>query len=103
LVSPDTGKSRVLPPIGYTKSIAPIPVDPSKRSMHQTSLASEYRPQINSSEIYTNGNMYTGQKRDNLRHGKGKYMYNDGSYYYGDWFKGKMEGQGKLYDPDGNL
>jgi hypothetical protein len=34
--------------------------------------------------------MYTGQKKDDLRHGKGKYLYADGSYYYGDWFKGKM-------------
>lgn len=73
------------------------------RNMHQTSLASEYRPQVNSSELYTNGNMYTGQKKDDLRHGKGKYLYGDGSYYYGDWFKGKMEGLGKLYDADGNL
>lgn len=47
--------------------------------------------------------MYTGQKKDGLRHGKGKYLYGDGSYYYGDWFKGKMHGQGKLYDVDGNL
>ncbi len=47
--------------------------------------------------------MYTGQKKDDLRHGKGKYLYGDGSYYYGDWFKGKMQGIGKLYDPDGNL
>jgi hypothetical protein len=34
--------------------------------------------------------MYTGQKKDELRHGKGKYLYADGSYYYGDWMKGKM-------------
>jgi hypothetical protein len=47
--------------------------------------------------------MYTGQKKDDMRHGKGKYLYGDGSYYYGDWFKGKMEGNGKLYDTDGNL
>ena len=30
-------------------------------------------------------------------------MYNDGSYYFGDWIKGKMEGQGELIDADGNL
>ncbi len=58
--------------------------------MHTTTLVSEYRPNVDSSEVYTNGNMYTGQKKDDLRHGKGKYIYADGSYYYGDWFKGKM-------------
>ena len=83
-------KSKVLPPIGYSKSIAPVPLDDEKRTMNHTSLASEYRPKVNTSEVYTNGNMYTGQKKDNLRHGKGKYLYNDGSYYYGDWFRGKM-------------
>lgn len=71
--------------------------------MHNTTLVSQYRPAVDSSEVYTNGNMYTGQKKDNLRHGKGKYIYNDASYYYGDWFKGRMEGQGQLYDSDGNL
>lgn len=53
-------------------------------------LVSEYRPEIEVSEIYTNGNRYEGQKKDNSRHGKGKYIYNDGSYYLGDWIKGKM-------------
>ena len=96
-------KTKVLPPIGYSKHIAPVPLKGEDRTMHQTSLASEYRPVVNSSEVYTNGNMYTGQKKDDLRHGKGKYLYSDGSYYYGDWFKGKMQGEGKLYDTDGNL
>ena len=71
--------------------------------MNQTLLISEYRPKVNTSEVYRNGNMYTGQKKDNLRHGKGKYLHYDGSYYYGDWFKGKMDGNGKFYDRDGNL
>jgi hypothetical protein len=34
--------------------------------------------------------MYTGQKKDDLRHGKGKYLYADGSYSYGDGLQGKM-------------
>jgi hypothetical protein len=64
----------------------------------QATIASEYRPDIENSEVYTNGNRYEGQKKDNLRQGRGKYIYNDGSYYMGDWIKGKMEGNGQLYD-----
>lgn len=103
-ITKETGqRTKILPPVGYTKTIIPKPLDPSERNMHQTSLAAEYRPTVNASEVYTNGNMYTGQKKDDLRHGKGKYLYSDGSYYYGEWFKGRMQGQGKLYDTDGNL
>ena len=58
--------------------------------MHSTNLVSEYRPNLDTTEMYTNGNMYIGQKKDGNRHGKGKYSYADGSYYYGDWIKGKM-------------
>ena len=54
-------------------------------------------------EVYTNGNKYEGQKKDNMRHGRGRYIYNDGSYYMGSWVKGKMEGLGQLYDYQGNL
>lgn len=96
-------QTKVLPPSGYTKLISPIAISKVDRKMHATTLASEYRPNVDASEIYTNGNQYTGQKKENLRHGKGKYTYADGSYYYGDWFKGKMEGVGQLYDVNGNL
>jgi hypothetical protein len=33
-------KTKILPPLGYSKSIVPVPVDQSQRNMHQTSLAS---------------------------------------------------------------
>lgn len=33
-------KSKVLPPIGYSKSIAPVPLEDEKRTMNQSSLAS---------------------------------------------------------------
>jgi hypothetical protein len=38
-----------------------------------------------------------------MRHGRGKYIYADGSYYYGDWFRNKMTGTGALYYPDGSV
>ncbi len=55
-------------------------------------------------EVYTNGNAYKGHKNTlDERHGKGKYIYSDGSYYYGDWYKNKMFGNGVLYYSDGNV
>lgn len=84
-------------------SIVPIEV------RQTTSLTSQYRPQISNNlqevnEVYTNGNSYKGQKNtQNQRHGKGKYIYADGSYYYGDWIKNKMVGNGVLYYPDGQV
>ena len=89
-------------PNGFSKVLNPINNTRYSKKMGGT-LVSEYRPNIETSEVYTNGNRYEGEKRDTLRHGRGKYIYNDGSYYFGDWVKGKMEGQGQLIDAEGNL
>ncbi len=91
-------KTKILPPSGYSKLINPTAISKDERKMHESTLASEYRPQMDETELYTNGNMFMGQKKDGQRHGKGKYVYSDGSYYYGDWFRGKMQGVGQLYD-----
>lgn len=32
-----------------------------------------------------------------LKHGYGKFYYQDGGYYDGTWHFGKMNGRGKLY------
>jgi hypothetical protein len=87
---------------GFSKVLNPINNTKIGKRMSGT-LVSEYRPMVETSEVYTNGNRYEGEKKDTLRHGKGKYMYNDGSYYFGDWIKGKMEGQGELIGSDGSL
>lgn len=71
-----------------------------------STLTSQYRPistfnlhEVN--EMYTNGNTYKGQKNaQGERHGKGKYTYEDGSFYYGDWYRNKMFGSGTLYYSD---
>lgn len=31
-----------------------------------------------------------------MRHGSGKFFYQDGGYYSGDWFENKMHGKGVL-------
>lgn len=87
---------------GFSKVLNPLAASRNSKRMQGT-LVAEYRPQIEVSEVYTNGNRYQGQNKDNLRHGRGKYIYADGSYYIGDWKKGKMDGQGQLYDSNSNL
>lgn len=43
-----------------------------------------------------NGNQYTGDWLNNLKHGKGEERYADGHLYEGDWKKGKKNGYGVL-------
>lgn len=38
-----------------------------------------------------------------LRHGFGKYTYNNGGMYEGDWKNNKMDGKGTVYFPDGSI
>lgn len=43
---------------------------------------------------FFNGDVLEGGWRNNLAHGKGKYLWNDGSSYVGDFQDGEMHGQG---------
>jgi hypothetical protein len=36
-----------------------------------------------------------------MRHGKGKFSYQDGGFYNGEWFENKMHGKGILYYASG--
>uniref|UniRef100_A0A1J3I8U3 Phosphatidylinositol 4-phosphate 5-kinase n=1 Tax=Noccaea caerulescens TaxID=107243 RepID=A0A1J3I8U3_NOCCA len=45
---------------------------------------------------FSNGDVYCGQLRGTLPHGKGKYEWSDGIVYEGDWEEGKISGKGKL-------
>ena len=40
---------------------------------------------------------------NNMRHGKGRFYYKEGSYYDGQWYNNKMHGQGTLYYPNGSI
>ena len=42
---------------------------------------------------------YNGEWRNNLRHGTGKMVYQNGRIYYGKWKDGKRHDEGKLYVP----
>ncbi|XP_010547360.1 PREDICTED: phosphatidylinositol 4-phosphate 5-kinase 6-like [Tarenaya hassleriana] len=60
-----------------------------------------------SGEIYhaekalPSGDFYTGQWRDNLPHGHGKYLWTDGCMYVGEWCRGKTMGKGRFSWPSG--
>lgn len=48
-----------------------------------------------------NGDIYIGQYRNGLRHGKGVYVFKNGAQYNGDWRHGQKYGQGIFWYPDG--
>lgn len=50
---------------------------------------------------YSNGT-YEGQFKNNFRHGRGVYKWNNGESYEGGWVQGKKEGQGTLTFLNGN-
>ncbi|KAL6517710.1 hypothetical protein OROMI_033411 [Orobanche minor] len=49
--------------------------------------------------IFSNGDMYVGNLRGMIAHGKGKYKWSDGTVYDGDWEEGRMTGKGKIFWP----
>lgn len=49
------------------------------------------------------GSRYEGYKLNGMRHGYGKFYYQDGGMYDGDWKENKMEGYGKLFYQSGKL
>lgn len=54
-------------------------------------------------EIFKDGSVYKGEKLNQNRHGKGKFIYSDGGIYEGDWKFGKMDGYGVLYYGDQSI
>ncbi|KAM0071636.1 putative 1-phosphatidylinositol-4-phosphate 5-kinase [Helianthus debilis subsp. tardiflorus] len=53
-------------------------------------------------KIFSNGDIYMGQwVVENCPHGSGKYLWADGCMYFGEWWKGRMNGRGKFSWPSG--
>lgn len=48
-----------------------------------------------------NGESYTGQWKNNEKHGKGIYLWPNGNKYEGEYKKGKREGFGVMFYPNG--
>ncbi len=49
----------------------------------------------------TDGSYYTGQVKNGLKHGRGRYVSADGSEYAGEFLEGKPHGWGIYHHPDG--
>ncbi len=52
---------------------------------------------------YRGKDVYMGYWKDGKKHGKGKYIWKDGSVYEGEWYKNNMHGQGKFTHADGTV
>lgn len=46
---------------------------------------------------YSNGNIYNGNWKDDLKNGLGKMNYPNGACYEGEWMKGKKHGEGTYF------
>lgn len=54
-------------------------------------------------ETFKQGSKYEGYKLKDMRHGQGKFYYQDGGMYDGEWKRNKMDGFGSLYYQSGEL
>lgn len=54
-------------------------------------------------ETFKQGSKYEGYKLNDMRHGEGKFYYQDGGMYDGNWQCNKMDGFGSLYYQSGKL
>lgn len=70
-------------------------------TMHQRS-AKTLRPQF-VVEHFKQGSRYEGYKLEGMRHGRGRFYYQDGGMYDGEWAGNTMTGQGRLYYQSGRL
>jgi hypothetical protein len=69
----------------------------------ETTQEEESEELIHMHEQYIGGSQYIGQKRRDLKHGRGKYIFKDRSYYEGGWREDMMHGEGQLFFPNGKL
>ncbi|KAL4348824.1 hypothetical protein GQ457_17G001910 [Hibiscus cannabinus] len=53
-------------------------------------------------KAFSNGDVYVGDFKEIIPHGKGKYTWSDGTVYEGDWEAGKLTGKGLLLWPSGS-
>ncbi|KAH7518800.1 hypothetical protein FEM48_Zijuj09G0209400 [Ziziphus jujuba var. spinosa] len=51
---------------------------------------------LHGEKTFPNGDVYVGNFKGILPHGRGKYTWSDGTVYDGDWEEGKMTGKGQI-------
>ncbi len=47
--------------------------------------------------------VYTGEWKNSLQNGKGRYQHEDGTWYQGGWKDGKPHGHGQMLTPEGKI
>ena len=52
---------------------------------------------------YYNKDIYEGEFKNDKREGNGKYIWENGEYYIGQWLNGNKHGMGIIYYKDGNI
>ena len=50
--------------------------------------------------VWQDGRKYVGNYKFNKKHGQGAYTFTDGSKYYGEWADGNMHGVGWIIDAE---
>ncbi len=53
--------------------------------------------------MYENGDIYIGQFEGHKSHGQGVLIYKNGTKYMGGWKVGKIDGEGRMQLPDGTI
>jgi hypothetical protein len=53
--------------------------------------------------MYPSGNLYIGEAKNYVRHGKGLFCYKNGYKYDGDFVNGKFEGYGVMTNDYGEI
>ena len=46
---------------------------------------------------------YIGEWKNDMKHGKGKFLYSNGDIYDGEWINDKKDGLGKMIYNDGSI
>ena len=62
----------------------------------------EFKKKYDINEIISPNGKYKGQLKNNLRDGKGTFIYKNGDKYEGDWKNGKKDGRGIYYFSNGD-
>merc|ERR1719313_2360714 len=71
---------------------------------HNKKYATNKRLGLKNSEgKYSGGSRYTGDWRDNKRHGLGIFYYKNGAKYEGEWRSGLKHGHGKMVYANGDV
>ena len=100
----------ILNPIPPMPKPAPLTPKPALKNIKTITIYNvrfgkgKYTGEVNSAgyphgygeAIYSDGNVYKGEWKDNTHDGKGKLTYRNGWFYEGEWKDGKYDGKGKM-------